>query len=40
MTKGVHLMPEEINTKIAEIKASGIAIDGLTPEQKAYLNMA
>ena len=28
MTKGVHLMPEEINTKIAEIKlkASGIAI--------------
>ena len=42
MTKGVHLMPEEINTKIAEIKlkASGIAIDALTPEQKAYLNMA
>ena len=42
MAKGVHLMPEEINTKIAEIKlkASGIAIDALTPEQKAYLNMA
>ena len=42
MAKGVHLMPEEINTKIAEIKlkASGIAIEALTPEQKAYLNMA
>ena len=35
-------MPEEINTKIAEIKlaASGIKIDTLTPEQRAYLNMA
>ena len=42
MAKGVHLMPEEINTKIAELKlkSMGIAIDALTPEQRAYLNMA
>ena len=38
----VYLMPEEINTKIAEIKLKslGVAIDQLTPEQKAYLNQA
>ena len=37
----VYLMPEKINTKIAELKlkALGVAIDVLTPEQKAYLNM-
>ena len=38
----VYLMPEEINTKIAEIKLKslGIAIDTLTPEQQAYLQQA
>ena len=38
---GVYLMPEEINTRIAEIKLKslGVAIDELTPEQRAYLNM-
>ena len=37
----VYLMPEEINTRIAEIKlkSMGIAIDELTPEQRAYLNL-
>ena len=37
----VYLMPEEINTKIAKrkLKALGVAIDVLTPEQKAYLNL-
>ncbi len=37
----VYLMPEEINTRIAEIKLKslGVAIDELTPEQRAYLNM-
>ena len=37
----VYLMPEEINTKIAEIKlkALGVGIDVLTPEQRAYLNL-
>lgn len=35
----VYLMPEEINTKIAELKlaAMGIKIDALTAEQRAYL---
>ena len=38
----VYLMPDEINTKIAELKlkASGVAIDHLTDEQKAYLGLA
>ena len=42
MSKAVHLMPEEINTRLAEIKlkSMGIDIDTLTPEQRAYLNMA
>lgn len=37
----VYLMPEEINTRIAEIKlkSMGITIDELTPEQRAYLNL-
>ena len=36
----VYLIPDEISTKIAEIKlaASGIEIDSLTDEQKKYLN--
>ena len=41
LDKKVYLMPDEINTKIAEIKlkASGVAIDYLTDEQKAYLGL-
>ncbi|SFH80138.1 adenosylhomocysteinase [Selenomonas ruminantium] len=41
MKPDVYLMPEEINTKIAEIKlkALGVGIDVLTPEQRAYLNL-
>lgn len=37
----VYLMPEEINTRIAEIKlaSSGIQIDTLTDEQRAYLGL-
>ena len=36
----VYLMPDEINTQIAEIKLAslGIEIDSLTEEQKIYLN--
>jgi len=42
LSKNVHLMPNEINTRIAEIKLQslGVAIDTLTPEQKAYLDEA
>ncbi len=42
MSKAIHLMPEEINTRLAEIKlkSMGIDIDTLTPEQRTYLNMA
>ena len=42
MEKAVHLMPDSINQRIAEIKLKslGITIDKLTPEQQAYLNMA
>lgn len=38
----VYLMPEEINTKIAQIKlkALGVELDELTEEQKAYLAKA
>lgn len=38
---GVHLMPEEINNRLAEIKlkALGVQIDTLTPEQRKYLNL-
>jgi adenosylhomocysteinase len=34
-------MPEEINTKLANIKlaALGVKIDELTPEQRRYLNL-
>lgn len=41
MKPDVYLMPEEINTRIAEIKLKslGVAIDELTDEQRAYLNM-
>ena len=37
----VYLMPEEINTKIAEIKlaSGGIQIDSLTDKQRAYLGL-
>ena len=42
MKPEVYLMPEEINTKIAEIKLAslGVSIDVLTPEQKQYLEEA
>lgn len=42
MENKVYLMPEEINTKIAQIKlkALGVELDELTEEQKAYLGKA
>lgn len=42
MENKVYLMPEEINTKIAQIKlkALGVKLDELTEEQKAYLAKA
>lgn len=42
MKNKVYLMPEEINTKIAQIKlkALGVELDELTKEQKAYLAKA
>jgi adenosylhomocysteinase len=42
LEKGVHLMPDSINQRIAEIKLKslGVSIDKLTPEQQAYLSMA
>lgn len=42
MENKVYLMPEEINTKIAQIKlkALGVELDKLTEEQKAYLAKA
>lgn len=42
MEKGVHLMPEEINVEIANIKLKslGIAIDALSADQKRYLGLA
>ena len=41
LKKEVHLMPNEVNVKLAELKLKslGMAIDTLTPEQRAYLNM-
>ncbi len=41
LEKKVYLMPEEINTKIAEIKLDsiGVKIDTLTEEQKKYLSL-
>lgn len=40
MENGVHLMPEEINTRIAEIKlkATGVSIDKLSKAQIEYLS--
>ena len=37
----VYLMPEEINTRLANIKleALGVKIDTLTEEQRKYLNL-
>ena len=42
MKNTVHLMPDEINVKLANIKLAslGISIDALTKEQKAYLHLA
>ncbi len=42
MEKAVHLMPDSINQRIAEIKLKslGVSIDKLTLEQQAYLSMA
>jgi len=42
MEKGVHLMPEEINVEIANIKLKslGIAIDELSADQKSYLGLS
>ena len=42
MENKVYLMPEEINTKIAQIKlkALGVELDELTEEQKAFLAKA
>lgn len=42
MENKVYLMPEEINTKIAQIKlkALGVELDELTEEQKTYLAKA
>ena len=41
LERKVYLMPDEINTKIAEIKlaSSGIQIDTLTDKQRAYLGL-
>ena len=41
LEKKVYIMPEEINTKIAEIKLEsiGVAIDTLTDEQRKYLGL-
>lgn len=41
LSNDVHLMPEEINTRIAQLKLKslGVAIDELTVEQRAYLNL-
>jgi len=41
LKKEVHLMPNEVNVKLAELKLKslGMAIDTLTPEQRAYLNL-
>ena len=41
LKKEVHLMPNEVNVKLAELKLKslGMSIDTLTPEQRAYLNL-
>ncbi len=40
LTAGVHTLPQEVDTEIASLKlrALGISIDSLTPEQLEYLN--
>jgi len=40
LTPGVHLLPEEVDTEIANLKlhALGIGIDALTPEQIEYMS--
>ncbi len=40
LSPGVHTLPQEVDTEIASLKlrALGIAIDTLTPEQLEYLN--
>ena len=42
MKKGVHLMPDEINVEIANIKLNSldVTIDELSAEQKEYLGLA
>lgn len=42
MDKTVHLMPDEVNQRIAQIKLAslGVGIDALSAEQKAYLAQA
>ena len=42
MQKGVHLMPDEINVEIANIKLNslGVSIDELSADQKEYLGLA
>lgn len=41
LAKKVYLMPNEINTRIAEmkLKSIGVTIDKLSDEQRAYLNL-
>ena len=41
MENKVYLMPDEINTRIAQIKldSMGVSIDTLSAEQRAYLGM-
>jgi adenosylhomocysteinase len=40
LTPGVHLLPPEVDTEIAALKlrALGISIDELTPEQLEYIS--
>ena len=40
LSPGVHLLPQEVDTEIASLKlrALGLNIDALTPEQFEYLN--
>jgi adenosylhomocysteinase len=40
MKPGVHLLPQEVDTEIASLKlrALGVGIDTLTPEQLEYLS--
>ncbi|HEY4512204.1 MAG TPA: adenosylhomocysteinase, partial [Candidatus Paceibacterota bacterium] len=40
LSKNVHILPKEVDEKIGalKLKALGINIDTLTPEQKKYLS--